>query len=259
MAKGRFSIIIVPHDLRKTRTYRLPYGVFYFIVALAAIGLAVVLIFVATYGALLLRTKEFKLYKLKVEELSRSQAQMNELRRNLAELRAMNVQVRRMLGMPLLSDDSLAVASAGLSVPGAGDAIRLEQAAMMRAIPTFWPVRGFVTRRFIAAPPGGTAPLHPGIDIAAERGTPVKAAAGGHVVEAGWSDDYGYYVKIDHGYSIKTLYGHNDVLVVVVGDRVVQGQTIAYSGNTGKSTAPHLHFQVLLNNAPVDPMKYLLQ
>ncbi len=259
MGKGKFSIIIVPHDLRKTRTYRLHYSAFYAIVALAGIGLVVVLFFVATYGALLIKTKEFKIYKLKVEELSKSQAQINELKRNLAELRAMNAQIRSMLGLQLAPSDSSVISSSRLAASNEASRTSTEQAAMMRAIPTFWPVRGFVTRGFVGAPQGGSTPMHPGIDIAVERGTPVKAAADGYVVEAGWSDEYGYYVKIDHGYSIKTLYGHNDMLVVVVGDAVVQGQTIAYSGNTGKSTAPHLHFQVLQNNSPVDPMKYLLQ
>jgi murein DD-endopeptidase MepM/ murein hydrolase activator NlpD len=70
---------------------------------------------------------------------------------------------------------------------------------------------------------------------------------------------YGYYVKIDHGYGIKTLYGHNERLVVMKGERVGRGQTIAYSGNTGKSTAPHVHFEVTQNNVYVDPLKYLLQ
>jgi murein DD-endopeptidase MepM/ murein hydrolase activator NlpD len=79
------------------------------------------------------------------------------------------------------------------------------------------------------------------------------------VTEAGWDDAYGYYVQIDHGYGIKTLYAHADMLVVSKGERVAQGQTIAYSGNTGRSTAPHLHFQVTQNNVPVDPLKYLLE
>jgi murein DD-endopeptidase MepM/ murein hydrolase activator NlpD len=130
---------------------------------------------------------------------------------------------------------------------------------MLRAIPTFWPVRGFITQRFNAAGSTREALFHGGIDIAVDRGTPVRAAASGYVTEAGWDESYGYYVQIDHGYGIKTLYAHADMLVVMDGERVEQGQTIAYSGNTGKSTAPHLHFQVTQNNVPVDPLKYLLQ
>lgn len=259
MAKGKFSVIIVPHDIRRTRNFRIPYGVFYSILGLAAVGLAVVIFFVATYGALLIRTREFRIYKLQVEELTKRQEQMAELQRNLAQLRAMNVQVRNMLGLDVTASDSIAIAAIERSHGGDAEGLRREQAAMLRAIPTFWPVRGFITKRFIGPGGAGAPALHPGIDIAAERGTPVRAAAAGYVTEAGWSDDYGYYAQIDHGYGIKTLYGHADMLVVVTGDRVTQGQTIAYSGNTGRSTAPHLHFQVTQNNVPVDPLKYLLQ
>jgi murein DD-endopeptidase MepM/ murein hydrolase activator NlpD len=258
MAKGKFSVIIVPHDLRKTRTYRIPYAVFYSILGLAAVGLVVVLFFIATYGALLIRTREFRIYKLQVEELTKRQEQISELQRNLAELRSMNAQVRHMLGLGLAPGDSIAIAAMQRARDDGARAMRIEQSAMLRAIPTFWPVRGFITRRF-AGSGGGAAAPHGGIDIAVERGTPVRAAAAGYVTEAGWNDDYGYYVQIDHGYSIKTLYAHNDMLVVVKGERVAQGQTIAYSGNTGKSTAPHLHFQVTQNNIAVDPLKYLLQ
>ena len=66
-------------------------------------------------------------------------------------------------------------------------------------------------------------------------------------------------MRIDHGYGIKTLYGHNDRLVVMRGERVGRGQTIAYSGNTGRSSAPHLHFEVLQDNVNADPLKYLLK
>ncbi len=259
MVKGRFSVIIVPHDIRKTRTYRVSYGIFYSILALAGVGLVVVLFFIATYGALLIRTREFRLYKLQVEELTKRQEQMSELQRNLAELRALNAQVRHMLGLGLAPQDSLALAAGGRSGAETRQGSRLEQASMLRAIPTFWPVRGFITRRFTGAGGGAAEALHGGIDIAVERGTPVRAAAGGYVTEAGWSNDYGYYAQVDHGYGIKTLYGHADMLVVVKGERVTQGQTIAYSGNTGKSSAPHLHFQVTQGNVPVDPLKYLLQ
>lgn len=260
MDKGKFSVIIVPHDIRKTRTYRVPYGMFYAVLALAAVGLVVVLFFIASYGALLIRTREFKFYKLRVEELTRRQEQMTELQRNLAELRAMNAQVRRMLGMPSLPGDEAAVARVDQASRRGAPGSLVEQGSMLRAIPTFWPARGFITRRFgEETGMGEGAARHDGIDIALDRGTPVRAAAAGYAIEAGWSDEYGYYVQVDHGYGIKTLYAHAEMLVIVQGERVTQGQTIAYSGNTGNSSAPHLHFQVTQNNVPVDPLKYLLQ
>ena len=245
--------------MKKTRTFRLPYALFYAIVGLVAAGLVIMIVFVATYGILLIKARESMIYKKQVSELTKRTEQMGELRRNLAQLRAMNLQVRTMLGLTVTSQDSLAMLQASAEENGTAQELLTEQASMLRAIPTFWPVRGFITKKFSAAEDEKSGPFHGGIDIAVDRGTPVRAAAAGEVIEAGWNDAYGYYAQIDHGYGIKTLYAHADMLVIVKGERVGQGQTIAYSGSTGKSSAPHLHFQVTQNNIPVDPLRYLLQ
>jgi murein DD-endopeptidase MepM/ murein hydrolase activator NlpD len=171
----------------------------------------------------------------------------------------MNLQVRRMLGLVVTPEDSVAMTQVERGEAVMPEGFRSEQAAMLRAIPTFWPVRGFITNRFSRTEGEKETIFHGGIDIAVDPGTPVRAAASGYASEAGWNNSYGYYVQIDHDYGIKTLYAHADMLVVSKGERVAQGQTIAYSGNTGRSTAPHLHFQVTQNNVPVDPLKYLLE
>jgi len=259
MDKGKFSIIIVPHDLKKTRTFRVQYMVFYAIVGVLAAGVAILIVFAATYGALLLRVQEGRMYKRQLDEMRKRQEQVVEIQRNVAQLRAMNMQVRRMLGLAVTPGDSIAMQQADGGESTMPEGLRREQAAMLRAIPTFWPVRGYITKRFSPAETEGETIFHSGLDIAVDRGTPVRAAASGYTGEAGWNDSYGYYAQIDHGYGIKTLYAHLDMLVVSKGERVAQGQTIAYSGNTGRSTAPHLHFQVTQNNVPVDPLKYLLQ
>jgi murein DD-endopeptidase MepM/ murein hydrolase activator NlpD len=259
MDKGKFSIIIVPHDLKKTRTLRMPYALFYAIVGLLAAGVAILIVFAATYGALLLKVQEGRMYKRQLDEIRKRQEKVVEIQRNVAQLRAMNMQVRRMLGLVVTSADSIAMREAERGASTMPEELRREQAAMLRAIPTFWPVRGYITKRFSATEGERGTIFHGGIDIAVDRGTPVRAAAAGYAAEAGFNDSYGYYAQIDHGYGIKTLYAHLDMLVVSQGERVAQGQTIAYSGNTGRSTAPHLHFQVTQNNVPVDPLKYLLQ
>jgi murein DD-endopeptidase MepM/ murein hydrolase activator NlpD len=259
MDKGKFSIIIVPHDLKKTRTLRVPYTLFYAVVGILAAGMAIMIVFAANYGALLLKVQEGRMYKHQLEEIQKRQEKVGELRRNVAQLRSMNLQVRQMLGLVVAPEDSTAALRVERGRTAMREGFRSDQAAMLRAIPTFWPVRGFITNRFSLAGGKRETIFHGGIDIAVDRGTPVRSAASGYVIEAGWNDSYGYYVQIDHGYGIKTLYGHVDMLVVSKGERVAQGQTIAYSGNTGKSTAPHLHFQVTQNNVPVDPLKYLLE
>ena len=99
--------------------------------------------------------------------------------------------------------------------------------------------------------------FHTGLDIAVPTGTPVYAAAGGTVTKAGWQGGYGYLVVIDHGNGYQTYYAHNSSLCVSVGQSVSMGQNIAYSGSTGNSTGPHLHFEVRINGATQNPQNYI--
>ena len=98
---------------------------------------------------------------------------------------------------------------------------------------------------------------HTGIDIGLNVGSNVKAADGGVVTFAGYSSSYGRYIIIDHGGNITTLYAHNSSLLVSKGDKIYQGQLIAYSGNTGYSTGPHLHFEVRISGVPQNPRNYV--
>ncbi|KAE8759603.1 peptidoglycan DD-metalloendopeptidase family protein [Paraburkholderia madseniana] len=99
--------------------------------------------------------------------------------------------------------------------------------------------------------------FHPGLDLVAKTGTPILAAAGGRVIFAGEKSGYGNAVEIDHGNGLVTRYGHASRIVVHVGDLVLPRQYVADVGSTGRSTGPHLHFEVLVNGAPVDPAAYL--
>jgi murein DD-endopeptidase MepM/ murein hydrolase activator NlpD len=116
-----------------------------------------------------------------------------------------------------------------------------------------WPVNGPVTSPF----GWRWGRMHEGIDIGVGYGTPIRAAASGRVVYAGWMSGYGNLVAIDHGQGISTAYGHQSSIAVSVGEVVSQGQTIGYVGCTGHCFGPHLHFEVRVNGAPVDPLGYL--
>ena len=102
----------------------------------------------------------------------------------------------------------------------------------------------------------GTVKFHAGEDIPAGYGAEILAAASGTVVTAGWVSGYGNYTVIDHGGGLMTAYGHQSSFAVSVGDVVAQGQVIGYVGSTGNSTGPHLHFEVYVNGATVDPKSY---
>ena len=116
-----------------------------------------------------------------------------------------------------------------------------------------WPVHGILTSGFGYR----WGRMHEGIDLAVSSGTPVVAAASGTVIVAGWMGGYGNLVVVDHGGGVSTAYGHNTIVTVSVGQHVAQGQLISYSGSTGHSTGPHVHFEVRINGSPVDPMGYL--
>jgi murein DD-endopeptidase MepM/ murein hydrolase activator NlpD len=116
-----------------------------------------------------------------------------------------------------------------------------------------WPVNGPVTSGFGMR----WGRMHEGIDIAAGSGTPIRAAAAGRVVYAGWMSGYGNLVAIDHGGGVSTAYGHQSSIAVGNGQIVSQGQTIGDVGCTGHCFGPHLHFEVRINGSPVDPLGYL--
>lgn len=116
-----------------------------------------------------------------------------------------------------------------------------------------WPVDGPVTSPFGMR----WGRLHPGLDIGAAMGTPIRAAGSGTVIYATWMEGYGNLVVIDHGNGLATAYAHQSAIAVATGQSVAQGQTIGYVGNTGFSFGPHLHFEVRVNGTPVDPLGYL--
>jgi murein DD-endopeptidase MepM/ murein hydrolase activator NlpD len=216
----------------------------------------VMIAFVVTYGKLLIKARESMMLEQKVDRLVKRNNKMDEIIRDMAQIKTMDVKIRKMLGVELNEDSSRAVSE--IQIPDLRDReIVDQQARMLKATPVFWPLRGYITRGFEIGVGKSSDEYHPGVDIAVERGTPVKAAASGYVIKAGWDNIYGYQVIIDHGYGMKTLYGHNERLVVFENETVSRGQTIAYSGNSGKSSAPHLHFGVIRNNSPVDPLDYL--
>jgi murein DD-endopeptidase MepM/ murein hydrolase activator NlpD len=127
------------------------------------------------------------------------------------------------------------------------------------ARPSVFPTNGSITSGFgfRSSPLGFGTEYHSGLDIAAAYGTPIIATGDGKVVFAGWRGAFGRAVVIDHGYGFSTMYGHTQKIVVNVGDRITKGQTIAYVGSSGRSTGPHLHYEVWINGKPVNPRTYI--
>lgn len=124
-------------------------------------------------------------------------------------------------------------------------------------LPDQLPCEGTITSEFGPRRMGKKEKMHEGIDIAAPVGTPIYSPAQGEVVFAGVKKGYGLTVILEHQGELQTLYGHNSKLFVKEGDQVKKGDEISQVGNTGRSTGPHLHYEVLVNQQPVDPANYL--
>jgi murein DD-endopeptidase MepM/ murein hydrolase activator NlpD len=136
-----------------------------------------------------------------------------------------------------------------------------DQQALLASAPSIWPVRGWVTSDFSVRldPFTGERVTHEGMDIATGLGTPVRAPADGTVVFAGVEGGYGHVLVLDHGYGLKTRYGHLSRIDVKIGDKVHRGDLVAAVGNTGRSTGPHLHYEVRVNGVPDNPRKFILE
>lgn len=135
-----------------------------------------------------------------------------------------------------------------------------ERQSLINATPNIKPARGWLTSRFgyRMSPFTGKATMHAGLDIAAAPGSPVYAPADGVVSYAGYDQGYGKLVSIDHGYGVTTRFGHASQIYVQVGQKVSKWDVIAAVGNTGRSTGPHLHYEVRINGTPVDPINFVL-
>lgn len=138
--------------------------------------------------------------------------------------------------------------------------LNIQRTSSPEFLPTMWAHMGKINNEFgfRRNPFGGrTYEFHPGMDIDGERGDVVVAPANGTVVKAGWQGGYGNLIEIDHGNGLTTRYGHLSKINVQIGDTIQRGQEIGLIGTTGRSTGPHLHFEIRLNDKAINPRRFL--
>ena len=244
----KLSIIVLPDWGPAPRSIELPWRRARLFVALLVLVAAVLLAMTATWISMARRAAVSDELRVERDALLARRDSMAVLAERLAGLEVRETQLRVLSGLEGSRDSALWLSGTPRAgVPGANPAIN--QAA---TAPTMWPLteRGFVTQSLLAGEDGD----HPGIDIAIPTGSYVRAAGGGEVIEAGDDPVYGRFVLINHGNGVWTRYGHAIYLTVERGQTVKRGEVIAFSGSTGRSTAPHLHFEIIRNGRPVDPL-----
>jgi murein DD-endopeptidase MepM/ murein hydrolase activator NlpD len=182
----------------------------------------------------------------RVAGLTKEVKQLDTLQVRLAEMERRFLQVQQMMGATTPTTTTREPVIAAPPPPKPDTATP--------TLPTLWPleVEGYVTRG--NADSSDYSGPHPGLDVAVPVGTPIRAAGGGTIVEVGDDAKYGRFVRVEHRDGYETLYAHASRILVKQGDKIPSGRTIALSGNTGQSTAPHLHFEMRQGGAAVDPM-----
>jgi murein DD-endopeptidase MepM/ murein hydrolase activator NlpD len=254
-------VILVPQGGARTYSFQARADVLVAAGVLLLLMLLVTTTLMFTYGRYFHASRQTARLQHEVDRLERQVQETESLRRELQVNEQLRRQVLGLIAAGVPTGDSTGTTKVDMLLAG-GDFstgssdLRARQQDFVRTVPRSWPIRGPVTREFLSASRDGRG-FHPGIDVAAPTGTPVRVAAAGTVSFAGWDPEYGYLVVVDHGMGIETRYGHNSRINVSAGERVGRGQLIAAVGSTGRSTAPHLHFEIRRDGIPIDPRKYL--
>ena len=287
--RGQFSLLIMRGDGERILRFNFARSV-----ALgAAVSLAVSLSFVGLLIGDWLKLKELTRDAVTFENTIAQQRatieatnhKLAQLRQEVGSWRELHTRIQEAFGPDVnrgVRDKGIGGATAGSerfaalapadelnrlaeTIQEEGDSLRALDRLMARAskalatLPSRWPVRGAVNSEFGRRPsPWSQAvEFHSGIDIKARIGTPVHAPAAGTVVVAGPAQDFGNAVILDHGQNIRTLYGHLSKVSVRVGQKVDRGTLLALSGNTGRSSGPHLHYEIYVKGQSVNPRAYL--
>lgn len=253
MNKGKIvTFMFIPEGTGSRHEFRMRQWVLKSIIIGLIILLLSIIAFFSFYSSVLARAAMTDKLKSENERLKKYYYKVQLLEENLMQTREIVERLTNMAGIdfefPEIPDDSTLFAS--LDKPS--QAILSRPATVDVTIPAGLPLQGFITQDFEI---DDIDHFHPGIDLACAIGTPVLATADGIVDFALFDSTYGNMVIIKHNDSTSTIYGHNDTLLVEIGEAVSAGSRIALSGNTGKSTAPHLHYEIRIKNNPINPLE----
>lgn len=284
--RKRFYIMLVARNAEgELLKIPIPLHYVYVFIAGAVIGMLTLTGMAGSYTRMLVKTQRFNQLRNEKDALKKDYSQLEQIaaesQMQAQSLSSLAGEVSSLYGLkpdPVFQDDDPAsasiqqfyalrmtamngAASVGINSMSNGELQEASTRDWMRlaAAPTLWPVQGRITGSFGERidPFSGEGAFHRGIDISSEIGTHVIAPADGVVEYADLMNGYGRTVMVDHGNGISTLYGHLSGFAISPGQLVHRGDTLGYVGQSGRSTGPHLHYEVRIFNTPVNPYKYL--
>ena len=287
--RKRYYVLLVARDGEgQLRKIPIPLHHIYVFLAGALIGMLTITGMAGSYTRMLMKVARFNQLRSEKEALKTRYSQLEQVAQEkeiqVASLGSLAGEVSALYGLKtnraLRADSSdltpdefwssldqlYALRSSALSGAatvaielGGGKAATTADWLRMAAAPTMWPVEGPVTGAFGERidPFNGEGAFHTGVDISTAYGQPVIAPADGVVVFAGDAGGYGRLIVLEHGQGISTRYGHLASYAAAIGQSVRRGDVIGYVGRSGRSTGPHLHYEVRIQNVPVNPHKYL--
>jgi len=276
--KQQYFILVLAHSLHgRLRRVHVPHQVLYIVLALAMVGGFSIFGFVSSYARMALKVADYNSLRHEAEELraryQNLQKVVNHTNEQLASLELLANEVTVAYGIKQKLEGPTDITTEGKLVPTLAETVdeynylrssNLSRFAFARrwhvnTRPSIWPVDGVLMSSYgeRTDPFSGEGAYHTGVDISAPVGTPAHVAADGVVVFADRSGGYGRLVIVDHGNGFETYYAHLSRFDVVPGQEIRQGELVGAVGASGRVTAPHLHYEVRIRKAPVNPYRYL--
>jgi murein DD-endopeptidase MepM/ murein hydrolase activator NlpD len=280
--KQEYFVVVLAHSLRgRLRRVHIPHQAVYVILALALFGCFSVFGFVASYARMAWKVANYNALKREADGLrtryQNLQKVVSETKVQMASLQLYAKEVSVAYGIKQKLEGPSDISAEGKLVPSFAESMEdysylrsVDKLALpgrasrrflaVKAQPSLWPVDGRLMSGFAQRtdPFSGEGAFHKGVDISAPTGTPVRSTADGIVIQAEpVAGGYGRLVRIDHGGDVQTYYAHLSRIMVREGQEVRRGDIVGMVGSTGRVTAPHLHYEVRLGGAPVNPYRYL--
>jgi murein DD-endopeptidase MepM/ murein hydrolase activator NlpD len=286
--KGKsYTFFIASHDSGGIKRVRVPFYLLQVVAILAVVGTVTVAVAMSSYSRMLWKATNYNSLRRDQDSLKKQyvqlQTQVKDTNTRLNSLQSLAGEVAMAYGItrfhqtafdltdPSPKPDAAFQESVDefsyleknvVAVSMSNGGMRLLPASQLNSlgiVPTLWPVLGQITGHFGERldPFSGEGAFHAGLDIASHYGDAVHVTGDGVIEEAGQRAGYGRLVVVDHGFGVSTWYGHLSAFNVQAGMRVKAGDVIGYEGDSGRSTGPHLHYEVRIYNTPVNPWRYL--